>query len=124
MKFKWVDFQLKFKVPHSPLAHKGERGEFWTLVESQLIWTILNFMQLCFHMMLQAQGKNRIETFLDDASTFDCVRQEGLKIELVAIPNLFQVPTRTCFPMIGCQTIKSDFSAIPEVLTCLTTTSY
>ena len=36
-KFKWVDTQLKFKVPLSPLAPEVERWEFWTLVECQLI---------------------------------------------------------------------------------------
>ena len=42
----------------------------------------------------------------------------------MTIPILFQVPTRTRFLMIGYQIIKSDFSAIQEILTCRTTTSY
>ena len=38
-KFKWVGAQLKFKIPLSlPLVWE-ERGELWTLVECQLIWT-------------------------------------------------------------------------------------
>ena len=36
-KFKWVDVQLKLKVPLSPLALEVESGELWTLVERQLI---------------------------------------------------------------------------------------
>ena len=36
-KLNWTDFKLKFKVPFFPLAHKGEGGELWTWVESQII---------------------------------------------------------------------------------------
>ena len=38
-KFKWVDAQLKLKVPLSPLAPEVESGELLTLVARQLIWT-------------------------------------------------------------------------------------
>ena len=36
-KFKWVDAQLKLKVPLSPLASEVETGELLTLVAGQLI---------------------------------------------------------------------------------------
>ena len=36
-KFKWVDAQLKFKIPISLPLVPEERGELWTLVECQLI---------------------------------------------------------------------------------------
>ena len=36
-KFKWVDAQLKFKIPISLPLVREERGELWTLVERQLI---------------------------------------------------------------------------------------
>ena len=42
-KFKWVDAQLKFKIPISLPLVQGERGELWTLVARQLIWTFFNF---------------------------------------------------------------------------------